>query len=353
MNKKERRLIFPDVLRIIAAIGVIVIHVTAVIIPQYGVKTIEWNIANIFNSLFRWSVPVFFMISGMMFLNPEKEIEIQKFIKKYVVRIIICIIVWGYLYGILDAIVYNKEISAISFIIAFFNMLSGKAGYHLWFLYTLLTIYLFVPILKKIVKNTDRKVLKYILFIWAVLGIGLNTINAILSSLPQNILSGVACALPELMVYIGYFLLGYYLNVYSIHKKKEKILNIASMLSIVIMPIGNYIVSMLNDSYQNPFSGTTSIFTMIIGVNIFLFLKNRKYKSNEERKKFISCIGQATFGVYLIHVAVLSVFKSLILRGGGSVYLLILIPIYAIFIFGISLLITVLMKKIPGVKNVT
>lgn len=350
---KGKRLVFPDILRIIAAVGVIIIHVTAIIISQHKVGSIEWNIANIFNSLFRWSVPVFFMISGMMFLNSEKEIGIQEFIKKYVVRIIICIVVWGYLYGILDAIVYNGQINAISFVIAFFNMLSGKAGYHLWFLYTLLIIYLFVPILKRMVKNTERYVLKYVLFIWGILGIGLNTINGIFSSLPQNILSEVACALPELMVYIGYFVLGYYLNTYSISKKKEKILNIAFMLSIVVMPIGNYVISMLNDSYQNAFSGTMSIFTMIIGVNIFLFLKNREYKHNKSKKKeLIFYIGQSTFGVYLIHVAVLTVFKPLILRIGGSMYLFFLIPIYTIFIFGISLLITIFIKSIPGVKKI-
>lgn len=349
---KGKRLVFPDILRIIAAVGVIIIHVTAIIISQHKVGSLEWNIANIFNSLFRWSVPVFFMISGMMFLNLKKEIGIQEFIKKYVVRIIICIVVWGYLYGILDTIVYNGQINIISFVIAFLNMLSGKAGYHLWFLYTLLIIYLFVPILKRMVENTERNILKYVLFVWEILGVGLNTINGILNCLPQNIFGEVACALPELIVYIGYFVLGYYLNTYSISKKQEKILNVAFMLSIVAMPLGNYVISMLNGSYQNPFSGTMSIFTMIICVRIFLFVKNREYKNNESKKKdILFYIGQCTFGVYLIHVAVLTAFKPCILRIGGSMSLFLLIPLYTIFVFGISLLITMIIKKIPGLKK--
>lgn len=350
---KGKRLVFPDILRIIAAVGVIIIHVTAVIISQYKVGSLEWNIANIFNSLFRWSVPAFFMISGMMFLNPEKEIRIQEFIKKYVVRIILCIVVWGYLYGILDTIVYNGELNIRSFVIAFLNMLSGKAGYHLWFLYTLLIIYLFVPILKRMVEDIGRSILKYILLVWGILGIGLNTINGILNSLPQDIFKEVACALPELMVYIGYFVLGYYLNIYSISKKKEKILNIAFVLAIVAMPIGNYILSMISDSYQNPFSETMSIFTMIICVKIFLFLKNREDKNNKSKKKeLIFYLGQSTFGVYLIHVAILTVFKPFILRIGGSMSLVLLIPLYTIFVFGISFLITIFIKKIPGIRKI-
>ena len=125
------------------------------------------------------------------------------------------------------------------------------------------------------------------------------------------------------------------------------------MLAIVAMPIGNYILSMISDSYQNPFSETMSIFTMIICVKIFLFLKNREDKNNKSKKKeLIFYLGQSTFGVYLIHVAILTVFKPFILRIGGSMSLVLLIPLYTIFVFGISFLITIFIKKIPGIRKI-
>ena len=69
-----------DWIRIYSSFGVIIIHVSA----QNWYTTIpgqyEWEVFNFYDSIVRWSVPEFFMISGALFLN--KSSSIKKILKK-------------------------------------------------------------------------------------------------------------------------------------------------------------------------------------------------------------------------------------------------------------------------------
>lgn len=53
-----------DVLRIVAAFFVVVIHVSGWILYSFPADSPDWMIVNFFNTLARFAVPVFFMISG-------------------------------------------------------------------------------------------------------------------------------------------------------------------------------------------------------------------------------------------------------------------------------------------------
>ena len=66
-----------DWIRIYSSFGVIIIHVSAqnwyITFPgQY-----EWEVFNFYDSIVRWSVPEFFMISGALFLNNLKKILLK------------------------------------------------------------------------------------------------------------------------------------------------------------------------------------------------------------------------------------------------------------------------------------
>ena len=60
-----------DGLRILAAFAVVVLHTVATLFMD-SYPSSDWNVANVYESLVRWSVPVFFMISGALFLNKGK-----------------------------------------------------------------------------------------------------------------------------------------------------------------------------------------------------------------------------------------------------------------------------------------
>ena len=98
MENSNKRIVYADLLRIIATFAVIVLHVSASKWYDTPVKDFNWQIYNLYDSLVRWSVPIFVMLSGMFFLNPEKFIPTSNIIKKYIFRILLAIIVWGLFY---------------------------------------------------------------------------------------------------------------------------------------------------------------------------------------------------------------------------------------------------------------
>lgn len=65
----KTRKCYIDILRVIASFAVVLIHVTVSYIDDYSADTSQWAILNLFNSLSRWSVPVFVMISGAVTLG--------------------------------------------------------------------------------------------------------------------------------------------------------------------------------------------------------------------------------------------------------------------------------------------
>ena len=79
----NQRIIYLDLLRVLATIGVIVIHVCGR--GFYGsLFTSSWYYAVFYHSLVRWCVPVFFMISGALFLNPKKTVTYKEILLKYI-----------------------------------------------------------------------------------------------------------------------------------------------------------------------------------------------------------------------------------------------------------------------------
>ena len=99
---KSERVIFLDSLRVIAIIAVIILHSAASQWYITPVNSLNWQILNIYNSLVRWCVPMFLMISGVFFLDPNKNISKKDIFYKYIKRILIALIFWGLLYGLIN-----------------------------------------------------------------------------------------------------------------------------------------------------------------------------------------------------------------------------------------------------------
>ena len=78
---QNKRIISFDVMRVVAAYAVVFQHIGGQnwtdVFPSA-----EWEIRNIYVSFAQWSVPVFFMISGALFLSPDKVVHIKRLFGK-------------------------------------------------------------------------------------------------------------------------------------------------------------------------------------------------------------------------------------------------------------------------------
>ena len=98
-NHVEHRSIdWLDAVRWLATIAVITIHVVAPYLYQYGqISIVNWNIYNVIDSLSRFAVPFFVMLSGALLLN--RTISLVDFLKKRFLRILIPFLFWSLIYS--------------------------------------------------------------------------------------------------------------------------------------------------------------------------------------------------------------------------------------------------------------
>ena len=103
INVNKNRLIYMDILRIIACFSVVMLHTAAQFWYTLPIDQLEWKIANSYDAVFRFGVPIFVMISGALFLNKEKVINIKKLYRHNILRLACVYIIWSCIYGLIDS----------------------------------------------------------------------------------------------------------------------------------------------------------------------------------------------------------------------------------------------------------
>src|SRR4051812_7155042 len=94
---KPHNLDWINSLRLIALFAVIMLHVSAIPLGQYGhLPTVTWLTADFYNALVRFAVPVFVMITGALTLH--REYEFGPFLKKRLSRVVVPFLFWSLVY---------------------------------------------------------------------------------------------------------------------------------------------------------------------------------------------------------------------------------------------------------------
>lgn len=145
MNPK--RILSLDALRIVAAFSIVMQHVGGQFLPM-SFPSAEWEIRNLYISVAQWGVPVFFMISGALFLSSEKPLDVRRLFGKNLLRVIYAFLFWSVIYTVVT------EGFGQGLKIALVCVFRGPP--HFWFLKVMLGIYLVLPILKGIATQ-ERK----------------------------------------------------------------------------------------------------------------------------------------------------------------------------------------------------
>ena len=154
------RLVYADILRVIATFAVIFIHVSAISMTSDIIGTGEWMVMSVYNMLCRWAVPMFVMLSGMFLLDPLKKVTYKDIFFKYILRVLIALIVWGTFYNVID--LYGiTNISVPVLFDALYHTLCANTHYHLWFLYLIIGLYIMTPILRSFIKGASKKDIEY------------------------------------------------------------------------------------------------------------------------------------------------------------------------------------------------
>ena len=327
-NLESKRYFYLDLLRIIATFGVIFIHLS--------MDTNYWYVALVYDGMVRWSVPVFVMISGALFLNPRKELSISTVLNKYIKRLLLSYIFWYLFYCLFrftrDCIASNSfEITYLSF----------TPHFHLWFLPMLMCVYLLIPILRKIACEND--LLRYALLLWVVC----LTFNFIMiRTVPQ--ISGLF-QMNQVIGYAGYFLLGYYLAYKSWTKRQQFIIYLSGILGVLIIVFGSVFLYYYKGVIPTRFLYNVTLHVAVMASALFLFIKQIAPRIEKQLAGFVRYVRKSLFGIYLVHLIWIMLLER------PNIWNLcnhaLLIPLLAIVVFILSLYTTKLLSCIPFLKR--
>ena len=127
------RVAYADLLRVVAMLAVIVVHLAGSRLGNVAVGSAEFHILNAYDGLTHWCVPVFIMLSGMFLLDPEHSLPPSKLVFGHILRILIALAVWGMAYALVtQALTAGLSWAAVK--TALYQVLLGKTHFHLWFL---------------------------------------------------------------------------------------------------------------------------------------------------------------------------------------------------------------------------
>ncbi|MDO4557119.1 MAG: acyltransferase family protein, partial [Lachnospiraceae bacterium] len=160
-----------DLLRIISCIGVIVIHTTSRYPGRANMRVGGGTDGLDFVSgLVRYAVPCFLMISGRFLLANKRNCDYGYFFNKVFAKSLIPVFVIsivGVCYSELNCLLLH----ASSYITPIVNWALGRPFYHLWYVYTLLGIYLLIPSIVNFKNSMTRKQYNIIGLLWFVASI--------------------------------------------------------------------------------------------------------------------------------------------------------------------------------------
>lgn len=323
---------WPDQVRAIATVSVILLHVAAPLLYQYRkIEISDWWIANIIDSAMRFCVPVFMMLTGSLLLSKNESTIL--FYKKRLTRLVYPFILWSFIY-----LWYNfdpKVTRSFNMTYVWEQLVKGTS-YHLWYVYMIVFYYLLIPFLRKWIQvATTKKILIFLIIWFVVLMLSLSYLQMLKSRIHGLYFIG----------FLGYPIIGYIVsNRLSLNFNKYKLI-LLFVVGWFVTAVGTFYLTQRSGNFKGEYYHYLSPNVMFMSVGIFLLFKQISIISNS-LNAVIKMISTYSFGIYLSHVLVLSLLKEVGITGSW-IHPLWGIPVTTLMAMVLSISLIYAIKKLP------
>ena len=214
------------------------------------------------------------------------------------------------------------------------------ASYHFWYIYMIIGIYLFIPIIGRWIRSAPETHIQYFLGIWG-LTILFNNSHFPYLKLP--------IALTDFTGYVGYLVLGYYLSTKEFTSEvKWKALAIFLFGTLWTM-VGSYYFTVESGKFYGLLYANFSPSVVLASAGLFLFFRYQNLDI-PLLSPFRDWVSSHSYGIYLVHIMVLFYLAKAGVYG-EMLHPSIGVPITAFTCLVISGGIVWLLRKIPLIKN--
>ena len=335
--ERRPRVLYLDVLRCYAIVFVVLLHA---MVPFFSntqyFGTTSWLAMLAVNPFCRTAVAIFFMISGYLLLSDPLADDIKGFYKKRIPRLIVPLLSWNLIYFVYYAYALGIQDDYFS------QLINKGTAYHMWYVYTLIGIYLFTPFLKKITDACTKGQVAgmfILLFTMTTVRPFISTVAPVYIYLFEPLMQG----------YFGFIILGYLLGSVDFVRWQRVLFYIGGAAGYVLNVVLIYTRS-TPDAFDFSINAGYSLPRFLLAAAIFVLAKQLFKNVNEQGRvaqTITKCAG-LIFGIYWVHVLVLEELRERLFLDA--------IPVVEVLVrfalaFSISAVLAALMTRIKQVRR--
>ncbi|MEW5831077.1 MAG: acyltransferase family protein [Chloroflexota bacterium] len=334
------RIVWIDLVRVIGALLVVMIHVNSQALRDWGEIPLSWwMVKNIFNATARIAVPLFFMVSGYLLLQKNEDIFV--FFRKRGFKILLPFLAWSVIF----LIALDKAQTPREFVV---RILTDRVAAHLWFLYPLIGIYLVVPFLR-VFTSPDKKIYLYFFVgMWVIA-------QPVYAMLEKSLGEPIAFPLSFFEGYVGYFILGYLLGQIKVNQRVLAVGGIVWLAAALFTILITYYLTAEKGKFNGIYYTYLQPNIILASVGAYLLLMwagEWEIFQKPGLQKVIVLVSQTSFGIYLIHPLVMKMLRSLTDQVDAWIANPVWgTPLVTLLVFGLSFAATILLQKVPLVKR--
>lgn len=150
------QILYLNRLKAVACIAVVILH-TFFAADAFAQTVAQHTVLLSVRNLMTWSVPCFVMCSGVLLLEPKKEIGMQKIVKSYLPRMVIALILFSLLFALFDSVFMQSRSVAAILGEGLKNVITGGGWKHMWYIYMMIALYLMLPVYRLVTKSASDK----------------------------------------------------------------------------------------------------------------------------------------------------------------------------------------------------
>jgi surface polysaccharide O-acyltransferase-like enzyme len=357
-----KRIVFLDYVRVFACFLVMVVHAsenfygaegsTDMVGPQsYLVNEADRLWVAVYDGFSRMAVPLFIIVSAFLLAPMKAGLTSWQFYRQRCIRILPPFFIFMILYstlpllwGQIDAETSLKDISRI-----FLNFPS-QAG-HLWFMYPLISLYLFIPVISPWLNKATAKEERFFIGLF-LLSTCMPYLNRCFGEVWGQCFWNEYHILWYFSGYLGYLVLAHYIHVHlTWNRSKRLVIGIASMVVGALLTIYSF--------YVQAIPGVTLVTPEIeIGwafctINCVLLTAGTFLAftciGNSKSPRLITEMSKLSYGMYLMHIFWLGLWVT-VFKHDLALPTVAAIPCIAVSTFICCYVTTKIISLIPGSK---
>ena len=341
-----------EIMRIIAIFFVIFNHTGQegfFLFYNYESDTLSYWIYMALSVFCKFSVPLFFAVSGALLLT--KEESIKTIFTHRVCRMIAITILFSFWYYIHCLFLTNENFNFLDFLTKFILYNGYYWNATLWFLYAFTIYLILLPFLRTMIKHLTKALCCYAI---AVHFIFMSIFPAIYYTLGEEFYN---FSLFEKSAFLSIFpILGFYLEykfpIQALNLRKLLYLWILNLLTILITCCMTHFKSQITDIHIEDFHNTFVIINCIV---IYITIKYICCRVNfsELISNILISVGRCTLGIYLFHISIMILMSDMGYFSFFHRHLnhILTILMYCFLVFLIGLFLTLILKRIPVINR--